>query len=96
MNDFDVRIERGRVCVNAHGKPITTEVGCGQTVVIDKMFGPLIFTCLRVTADFHSGEFVIERQRIDSMEWLEVARIPGQLEEEYDEQHPNHRESPLD
>lgn len=93
MNDFDVHIDaHGRVCVNAYGKPIVAEIGVDQPVIIDKMFGPLIFTELRVTADYRTCEFVIERCRIDSGEWLEVARIPGQLDEEYDEQHPLHRE----
>ncbi len=86
--------ERGAVHIYAsEGQPsFVVELGIGQSVTVDKMFGPLIFTNVRVTPDFQSCEWVIERERIDSGEWLEVARVPGQLDEEYDETHPNHRE----
>jgi hypothetical protein len=73
---------------------VTVEVGVNQPVTIDKLFGPLIFADVRVTADFKTCEWVIERQRIDSQRWVEVARIPGQLDEEYDESHPQHEEIP--
>jgi hypothetical protein len=86
--------ERGEIHISAHGKPVTVEIGVGETVTIDKCFGPLIFTKVRVRADFQSCEWVVERQRIDCGEWIEVARIPGQMDEEYDEAHPNHREWP--
>ena len=86
--------EHGSVHISAGDKPVTVEIGVGVPVTIDKCFGPLIFAELRVTADFQSCEFVIERQRIDCGEWVEVARVPGQMDEEYDETHPNHREWP--
>ena len=62
-----------------------------QRVVLDKEYGPLIFTSLRITPSFQTCEWIVERQRIDSMEWIEVARIPGQMDCEYDESDPNHR-----
>ena len=74
--------------------PIVIRIGSDEPVTLAKEYGPLIFADLRITADFASCEWVIERQRIDSLRWVEVARIPGQLDEEYDEQHTNHEEIP--
>jgi hypothetical protein len=83
-----------RVHVSTFQRPIVAEVGVDQPVIIDKMFGPLIFAKLRVTAHFETCEWIVERQRIDSCEWVEVARIPGQFDHEYDETHPDHSEPP--
>ena len=74
--------------------PIIVEVGVAQVVTIEKSYGPLIFATIRLRADFQSGAWIIERERIDSLEWIEVARIPGQCDYEYDEYHPEHREIP--
>lgn len=52
---------------------------------IDKMFGPLIFMPLRVTASIETCEWVIERLSGEDDEWHEVARIPGQLAKDFDE-----------
>jgi hypothetical protein len=60
----------------------TIEIGSGQPVEIDKMYGPLIFANLRITADADSGDWIIERMCGD--EWNEYARIPGQLEEDFE------------
>jgi hypothetical protein len=54
-------------------------------VVIDKMFGPLIFFPIRVTADIDSGEWVVERQSGKDNEWHEEARIAGQRKEDFAE-----------
>lgn len=70
---------------------VTLDIGADQPVILDKMYGPLIFANLRVTAEFKTCQWVIERKRIDSGEWVEVARVDGQLEHEYDEDHPLHR-----
>lgn len=90
----DVYEDRGTVNVNAFGKPVTVLIGCDQFVMVDKCFGPLIFATLRIIADFQTNEFVIERQRIDSLEWIGIARIPGQFDHEFNENHPAHREIP--
>jgi hypothetical protein len=65
------------------GGPLVVEVGCSQPITIDKLFGPLIFCDIRVTAEFATNEWVIERKRMDSGEWSVVARVPGQLEDEF-------------
>lgn len=54
-------------------------------VVIDKMFGPLIFWPLRITASIETCEWVIERLYGEDNEWHEVTRIPGQLEADFTE-----------
>lgn len=55
------------------------EVGCGETIEIDKMYGPLVFWSIRVTADRETVEWVVEREFGPEGEWSEVTRIPGQL-----------------
>jgi hypothetical protein len=52
-------------------------------IVIDKMFGPLAFWPVRITASIETCEWVIERMFGPEGEWREVARVPGQLEEDY-------------
>lgn len=58
-------------------------VSAGDTVTIDKMFGPLIFWSIRVTPDFGSCEWVVEREFGPHGEWYEVVRIPGQLDSDF-------------
>jgi hypothetical protein len=62
---------------------VRVNVSCGKTVVIDKLYGPLVFADIRVRAEHQNCEWVIERQRIDTSEWIEVARIPGQIDGEF-------------
>lgn len=55
-----------------------------QTVELCKLYGPLVFADIRVRAEWKTCEWVIERLPIDSTDqWVEVARIPGQLDEEF-------------
>ena len=54
-----------------------------DAVVIDKESGPLIFANLRIKADAESGDWIIEREWIESGEWIEWCRIPGQVEQEF-------------
>ena len=60
----------------------TVEVGY-EKVIIDKLYGPLIFCNLRVWADPTDGEWVVERERwttpdgINS-EWEEMLRFDCQ------------------
>ena len=60
-------------------------VAADETITVDKMFGPLVFFPIRVTADLDSGDWVIERQSGDDGSWSEAARIPGQTAEDYPE-----------
>jgi hypothetical protein len=63
------------------------EIWCGYVPLkIEKMFGPLIFAAIRIHADPETCEWVIERQRIDTTEWIVVAKIPGQIPEEFKEE----------
>lgn len=67
------------------------EIGSHQRVIIDKLYGPMVFAELRITPDTATCQWVIERKRIDSCEWVEVARIEGQFAHEFDEGHPEHK-----
>jgi hypothetical protein len=64
---------------------IKVEVGY-QSVTIQKMFGPQIFADLRITADPKNNMWVIEREIIKTGEWVEWARIPGQVSFEFDDE----------
>lgn len=59
-------------------------MGC-ERVQLCKEYGPLIFADIRVTADHATCQWVVERQRINTLEWVEVARIEGQLDDEFTE-----------
>ncbi len=69
---------------------IRLEVGY-EAVLIEKMFGPLIFCDLRLRADPSTCEWVIERQCGFTQDeqgdgpaiWREWVRIPGQLTEDF-------------
>lgn len=58
-------------------------IGGDQAIVLEKMFGPLIFWSLRITADIKSGEWIIERQIGPEGTWCEWARVPGQLDTDF-------------
>lgn len=58
----------------------TLEMGYSK-IILDKMFGPLIFCDLRIYPDSKTCEWVIERQVIDKESdvfWEEFCRIGGQ------------------
>ncbi len=61
---------------------VTVEIG-HQKVTIEKLFGPTVFADIRIRPEIKTAEWIIERQSIDTMEWREWCRIPGQLEEEF-------------
>lgn len=63
-------------------KEIKVEVGY-ESVIIDKLFGPQIFANLRITADPKTNTWLIEREMIDTGEWQEWVRIPGQISIEF-------------
>lgn len=50
-------------------------------VIIDKLYGPLVFAPIRVRLDVGSCEWIIERS--DGPTWREVARVPGQLDSDF-------------
>lgn len=68
---------------DGNARPCVVNVGCGQSVTVDKLYGPLIFCDVRVTALFATCEWLVERQHIETGQWTEVARIPGQIEGEF-------------
>lgn len=86
----------GYFCISDNGRPMIQgevtdrrreiHVMAGQALTIDKMFGPLIFMPLRVTADAKSGDWIVERMSGPREEWREVARIPGQLPEDFEDE----------
>lgn len=62
---------------------IKLEVGDGDYVIIDKLFGPTVFADLRITADSKRGCWVIERAWIASDEFIEWCTIPCQIQQEF-------------
>lgn len=86
--------ERGYFCVSdkdgplvqgeaQRGRPPEVHIMGDAPVVIDKMFGPLVFQSVRVTAEIESGDWVVEREARDG--WEEVARFAGQTAEYFAE-----------
>lgn len=59
-------------------RDVEIQIGADDRVIVDKEYGPLIFWPVRVTPDFATGSWLIERQWGD-VGWREVARIPGQV-----------------
>lgn len=61
----------------------TATIGTGDTVYIDKLYGPTIFANLEITADFDRG-WVIKREGRKGMdEWV---TIPAQLDADFAEE----------
>ena len=65
---------------------LTVEVG-GQSVIVDKLFGPLVMQNVRVRVDVEEAEWVFERWQCNPVDadgndtggkWVEVARVNGQ------------------
>lgn len=72
-------------------KEIKVEIG-GQSVIIQKLFGPMIFMELRITAVTENCTWKIERltlmpthdeQQPQEHIWIEFCRIPGQFDWEF-------------
>jgi len=59
------------------------EIGSGDSVIIDKLFGPTVFADLKITADYTRGCWVIERMWIKDGKWIEWCTIPSQIEQEF-------------
>jgi len=71
-------------------REVLVEIGPEDSVVIDKMYGPMVFTNLRIRPDLERNEWVIERQTIlpchdpedpddtfQCVRWVVWTRIPG-------------------
>ena len=68
------------------GKPDDQLICCGYVpVVLSKMYGPIIFADIRIRADSETCEWIIERENINTMEFVEVIRIPGQIASEFED-----------
>lgn len=70
------------MCMIWKEEKATLEIGSNESVTIDKMFGPTIFADIRITADTERG-WVIERQWIETGDWIEWCVIPAQIEQEF-------------
>jgi len=79
--------EGGRALLHAqlHGEHhVTVQVGIDACVEVVKLYGSLIFASVRVRPDFESCEWIVERACGPLPgDWREVARVPGQLEEDF-------------
>lgn len=86
--------ERGYFCVRDDDGPLVQgeairgrhpeiHIMANSPVVIDKMFGPLIFQSVRITADRKSGDWIVEREARDG--WDEITRFAGQTAEYFED-----------
>lgn len=66
-----------------HSSSNEVRVGVGNPVIVNKEYGPLVFAQVRITAEYETCEWVVERQWVSNGEWIEVARFPGQIDEEF-------------
>lgn len=61
------------------GKTDDQVVCCGYVpVVLSKVWGPLIFTDIRIRADYETNTWIVERRNEETGDWVEVIKIPGQ------------------
>ena len=60
----DVYIDKEDTEITMRVNKMTILCGCDQTVVIDKMYGPLCANAIRVHLDYDSVCWIIERERI--------------------------------
>jgi hypothetical protein len=69
---------------------VELQTGAYSRIVLNKLYGPMVFCRLRITCDIDTCEWVVERQMGSSVgEWKEWARIPGQLESDFTEHVPS-------
>ena len=69
-----------------YGKELTLNICGDHTVYLDKLYGPLIFCGVRITADIESGNWIIEREVIKQDDagndipnvWEKVCEFDGQ------------------
>lgn len=60
---------------------IKVEIGLGKIIELEKLFGPLVMTNIRVTIDKQRAEWIIEREIVPKEgagTWEVCARIDGQ------------------
>lgn len=76
--------------VNARGDGLIVNCGANETIEIDKMFGPLAATGVRVRLEYHDeiADWVIEREKLiinpdgnsGETQWIEMARWYCQMD----------------
>lgn len=87
---YSLEIKDKAITMNPYEFQQTTiEIG-GQQVIINKLFGPMVFMDLRISPDHKDCCWIIERYTIfyktdgsDDSRWVEWCRIPGQFEWEF-------------
>jgi hypothetical protein len=74
------------VITGEYDKPIIrVEIGSNHIIIIDKLYGPRVMAELRITQDYNTNEWIIERQVEtptedgDVFTWVEAARITGDI-----------------
>lgn len=62
--------------VNPMGQDIRVNIGAGQKVIVDKLYGPLCASDVRVWIDQRDGvlDWVVEYQNPTTEQWEEKAR----------------------
>lgn len=65
-------------------EPTTVVITSEKPVIIEKLYGPTIFMDLMIEIDTQTVEWVVYRH-LAAEQWIEWCRIPGQMDEDFDE-----------
>lgn len=69
------------VSMTEANEEICVEIGTGNVVRIDKLYGPWAVSQIRLRLDYDPGEWVVEREDDPLMgKWVEVARFAAEGE----------------
>lgn len=52
-----------------YDETVTVNIGANQTIIIDKLFGPLIAETVRIRLDYGPGTWVVERLNLTTEKW---------------------------
>ncbi len=76
MNHIEAWLSRhlGELEVNPMGEDIRVNVGTNQKVTVDKLYGPLAASEVRVWLDSTTAQWVVEYCNPTTEEWEEKAR----------------------
>jgi len=82
---MEIKIPAIEVSLFTQADNVEVNVGCNNHVVIDKVYGPTAFDEIRIHPDLEAYCWIIESPN-EQGEWVECARIPAILEDEYEEE----------
>lgn len=75
----------GHYEINTMGQKIIVNCGANETIEIDKLYGPLCASGVRIRLEYTAecSDWVVEREKINNAaasEWIEVTRWDCQLD----------------